>query len=70
MSDDAPRRPRKPKPPNPPHVRRYRATCPACGRVYEGNFPMWVEIGDFPCICGARVPAPLVFPATYREIED
>jgi hypothetical protein len=31
---------------------------------------MWVEIGDFPCICGARVPAPLVFPATYREPED
>jgi hypothetical protein len=28
--------------------------------VYEGNFPMWVRIGEFPCICGARVPAPLV----------
>ena len=21
---------------------------------------MWVQIGPFPCICGARVPAPLV----------
>jgi hypothetical protein len=21
---------------------------------------MWVRIGAFPCICGARVPAPLV----------
>jgi hypothetical protein len=22
---------------------------------------MWVQIGPFPCICGERVPAPLVF---------
>jgi two-component system NtrC family sensor kinase len=32
--------------------------CPQCGRTYEGNFPMWVQIGPFPCICGATVPAP------------
>jgi len=42
----------------PPHVRNYRTTCPLCGRTYEGNFPMWVQIGPFPCICGATVPAP------------
>jgi hypothetical protein len=42
----------------PPHVRNYRTTCPQCGRTYEGNFPMWVQIGPFPCICGATVPAP------------
>jgi hypothetical protein len=42
----------------PPHVRNYRTACPQCGRIYEGNFPMWVQIGPFPCICGATVPAP------------
>lgn len=41
-----------------PHVRNYKTTCPQCGRTYEGNFPMWVQIGPFPCICGATVPAP------------
>ena len=41
-------------------MKLFRASCGACGRVYEGNFPMWVRIGSFPCICGARVPAPLV----------
>ena len=51
------RRPKEKKP-LPPHVRNYRATCPTCGRTYEGNFPMWVRIGSFPCICGATVPAP------------
>ena len=56
---DPPRR-RRPRKPNPPHVKLFRAACGACGRVYEGNFPMWVQIGAFPCICGARVPAPLV----------
>ena len=52
--------PKKRKKPLPPHVRPYRTTCAACGRTYYGNFPMWVQIGSFPCICGARVPAPLV----------
>jgi len=41
-------------------VKLFRASCGVCGRVYEGNFPMWVRIGPFPCICGERVPAPLV----------
>lgn len=31
---------------------------------------MWVEIGDFPCICGARVPAPLIFRQPDDELED
>ena len=44
---------------NEPHVKLYQADCHTCGRHYEGNFPMWVRIGDFPCICGATVPAPL-----------
>jgi len=44
---------------NEPHVKLYEADCAVCGRHFEGNFPMWVRIGDFPCICGARVPAPL-----------
>ncbi len=44
---------------NEPHVKLYQADCPACRRHYEGNFPMWVLIGDFPCICGAVVSAPL-----------
>ena len=43
---------------NEPHVKLYMADCAACGRHYEGNFPMWVRIGDFPCICGALVPGP------------
>jgi hypothetical protein len=43
---------------NEPHVKLYEADCPVCERHYEGNFPMWVRIGDFPCICGATVPAP------------
>ncbi len=43
---------------NEPHVKLYEADCSACGRHYEGNFPMWVRIGDFPCICGATVAAP------------
>jgi hypothetical protein len=43
---------------NEPHVKLYQADCPTCGRHYEGNFPMWVRIGDFDCICGAKVPAP------------
>jgi hypothetical protein len=55
-----PPRPRPPRKQNPPHVKLFRTSCATCGRVYEGNFPMWVRIGDFPCICGARVPAPLV----------
>jgi hypothetical protein len=42
-------------------VKLFRTSCAACGRVYEGNFPMWVQIGPFPCICGERVPAPLIF---------
>ena len=41
-------------------MKLFRASCATCDRVYEGNFPMWVNIGQFPCICGARVPAPLV----------
>ena len=44
---------------NEPHVKLYESDCPVCGRHYEGNFPMYVRIGDFPCICGATVPAPL-----------
>ena len=50
----------RPKKQNPPHVKLFRASCSACDRVYEGNFPMWVQIGAFPCICGQQVPAPLV----------
>jgi len=42
-------------------VKLFQTACAACGRVYEGNFPMWVRIGAFPCICGERVPAPLVY---------
>lgn len=53
-------RPRRPRKQNPPHVKLFRTSCGACGRVYEGNFPMWVSIGAFPCICGERVPPPLV----------
>jgi hypothetical protein len=53
-------RPARPRKQNPPHVKLFRTNCEACGRVYEGNFPMWVRIGAFPCICGARVPQPLV----------
>ncbi len=45
---------------NPPHVKLFTATCPQCDRHYEGNFPMWVEIDAFPCICGATVPPPVV----------
>jgi hypothetical protein len=56
---NAPRQ-KRPRKQNPPHVKLFRAGCATCGRVYEGNFPMWVRIGDFPCICGARVLAPLV----------
>lgn len=58
---------RKRRKPNPPHVKRFLATCPACGRRYEGNFPMWVQIGRFPCICGATVPAPLVLDDSADE---
>ncbi len=43
---------------NEPHVKLYQSDCSACGRHYEGNFPMWVRLGDFPCICGAIVRAP------------
>ncbi|MGB2694671.1 MAG: hypothetical protein WBD55_05720 [Dehalococcoidia bacterium] len=57
---DPPKR-RPPRKQNPPHVKLFRASCGACGRVYEGNFPMWVQIGAFPCICGESVPAPLMF---------
>ena len=56
---DAPR-PKRPRKQNPPHVKLFRTSCAVCGRAYEGNFPMWVRIGAFPCICGAPVPAPLV----------
>jgi hypothetical protein len=55
-----PSRPERPRKRNPPHVKLYRTTCDACNRVYGGNFPMWVRIGPFPCICGARVRAPLI----------
>lgn len=41
-------------------MKLFRTGCASCSRVYEGNFPIWVRIGPFPCICGARVPAPLV----------
>ncbi|MEX2159107.1 MAG: hypothetical protein WEB04_06850 [Dehalococcoidia bacterium] len=41
-------------------MKLFRTSCEACGRLYEGNFPMWVRIGAFPCICGARVAQPLV----------
>jgi len=41
-------------------VKLFRTTCARCSRTYEGNFPVWVSIGAFPCICGATVPAPLV----------
>ncbi len=51
---------RRPRKQNPPHVKLFRASCATCDRLYEGNFPMWVRIGVFPCICGASVPAPLV----------
>ncbi len=43
---------------NEPHVKLYEADCELCGRHYEGNFPMWVRIPDFPCICGHTVKAP------------
>ncbi len=60
-------KPKKRKEPLPPHVRHYRTTCPACGRTYYGNFPMWVQIGPFPCICGATVPAPKNQPSAWDE---
>lgn len=60
---------RKPKQ-NPPHVKLFTATCPACGRHYEGNFPMWVRIGAFPCICGAIVPPPIVHMDGERGFVD
>jgi len=50
----------KPRKQNPPHVKLFRAGCSACDRLYEGNFPMWVQIGDFSCICRKTVPAPLI----------
>ena len=50
----------KPRKQNPPHVKLFRTTCTFCDRNYEGNFPMWVQIGSFPCICGRTVPAPLI----------
>jgi hypothetical protein len=50
----------KPRKQNPPHVKLFHTTCPSCDRHYEGNFPMWVQIGNFPCICGKIVPAPLM----------
>jgi hypothetical protein len=31
---------------------------------------MWVRIGPFPCICGVRVPAPIMFddqPERWQE---
>jgi hypothetical protein len=30
---------------------------------------MWVRIGPFPCICGARVAAPLVLDESGERIE-
>jgi len=62
-------RPDRPRKQNPPHVKLFRASCSACQRTYEGNFPMWVRIGPFPCICGARVPAPLVLDDDGRPWE-
>ncbi len=61
---------RRPRKQNPPHVKLFHTRCPDCGRVYEGNFPMWVQIGPFPCICGARVPAPLVLDGGEELIEE
>lgn len=52
---------KRPRKQNPPHVKLFRTSCDVCNRVYEGNFPMWVRIDDFSCICGAPVPAPIVF---------
>ena len=54
-------RPQRPRKQNPPHVKLFRSNCESCGRVYEGNFPMWVRIDTFPCICGVPVLAPMVF---------
>ena len=42
-------------------MKLFRSNCESCGRVYEGNFPMWVRIDTFPCICGVPVLAPMVF---------
>lgn len=65
---DAAQRPRARKQ-NPPHVKLFRSSCSSCGRVYEGNFPMWVQIGPFPCICGEGVPAPLVLDDDGQTID-
>ena len=65
-----PSRLRRPRKQNPPHVKLFRAPCEACGRVYEGNFPIWVRIGPFPCICGAHVPAPLVLEESGERWEQ
>ncbi len=54
------KRPPRPRKQNPPHVKLFRTSCGTCDRVYEGNFPMWVQIDSFSCICGLPVPAPLV----------
>ncbi len=66
--DDRPRL-QKPRKQNPPHVKLFRASCAACDRHYEGNFPMWVQIGDFPCICGAIVPEPIIFDEDGQPFE-
>lgn len=55
---------KKPPPPNSFH---FQATCPACGRVYEGNYPRWIRVPPFRCLCGATVPVPDDQPGYYED---
>jgi hypothetical protein len=45
----------------------FEARCPGCLRWYWGNYPLWVRIPPFACICGETVPTPRAQPGYYED---
>jgi hypothetical protein len=60
-------RPPKSKKPVPANTFYFEARCPACQRWYWGNYPLWVRIAPFPCICGEMVPTPRAQPGYFED---
>ena len=53
--------------PRPPNSFPFEAACLECGRVYWGNYPLWIRVPPFRCLCGATVPTPADQPGYFED---
>lgn len=62
----SPGRPPTRKPP-PLNTFPFHATCPRCSATYRGNYPRWIRVPPFRCLCGATVPTPADQPGYFED---